>query len=210
MRIPSIVLLTLSIASGAIPTIYQEQNFSIEFPAAWQKAETPPDALALVRSPDGAKGVIIIAYKIAPEKISTALKEFIAGAKNGAIEKGIAIKDERDLKINEVPFHTYSFALPNSVTIVSNITVAGNWGYSVQGFSSVSDPAADPEVSGVLQSFRLLSPPAAISAVRNDSEPGGEAYRVGQMAGTVAFIAFVAGVIVLLGRTLTRGKKESS
>jgi hypothetical protein len=210
MKLLLAVFLAFSCASHAAPTIYQEQNFSIEFPNEWQKAEAPPETLALFRSVDGTKGVVVLAFKIAPSERPTALKNFVAGAKNGAIEKGLKITGERDLEINGVPFHSHSFTLPGNVVTVSNMSVAGEWGYSVQGFSGVSDPASDPEFSGFFQSFRLLAQPPVTAAIRGSGEQKSAAYKVGNFVGKIALYAFFAIALVKFIQKQSKAKKSAA
>ncbi|MEO5917393.1 MAG: hypothetical protein ABIS50_24400 [Luteolibacter sp.] len=203
----AVFMLAVCQISLAEPASFEEQNFSIDLPAGWTKGETPPQCLALVRSTDGAKGMVLMAFKIPPEEITNALTGLVRGAKNAALAKNLPFTNEHDQVIDGVGFHFYSSVQPGNVGTVSMMGVTGNWGYSVQGFSSNLDPSKDPEITTAMNSFRLLAPvpDSATSPITSSSQ--GEAYQAGQFFGKWAVIAFIAGAVVIIFRKAAAAKR---
>jgi hypothetical protein len=179
----------------AEPVRFEEGNFSIDVPATWKKAEAPPEALALYRSVDNSKGLTLMTMRLSAKDSPTALEKMFSGAKGAAQKSGIPITGEHDEVIDGVTFKVYSVTLRNNVTVRSAMAVVGQRGYSIQGFSGVSDPATDPEISAMVESFRLLNKPATPLAA--SASPKDEAYEFGQMIGKWAFIALIAGAVGL-------------
>lgn len=208
MRLSLLSLLIFSGVSFAAPTIYQEQNFSIELPEGWQKADAPPETLLLVRSPDGTKALLLIASKLSAKDKGDALAKMVKGAKDAAAKDGIAITEEHDLDIDGIPFHSYSCSFPNKMAITSNMGVAGQWGYAMQGMSSTSFPSTDPEIQNSMHSFRLLSPvPVSTAPLKAAGDEENAAYRLGRITGTVAMIALIIGAIFLPWRKSSKRNK---
>lgn len=200
------LLLVTSGISLAEPTVYQEQNFSVEYPAGWMKAETPPGALALFRSPVEGKGLVVIVSQLNVEDPAVALQKMVAGTKDAAAEAGVPITGEKDLDINGTGFRAFSYMLPNHASAFSIMAVEGSWGYSLQGVSGTTDPAADPEIQGALHSFRLLAAvPATAGAAMVDR---GEAYRAGELSGKIAIAVLGLGAVFLVLQRRWSGKRK--
>lgn len=145
-----------------------------------------------------------MASKFEGNQLSTALEKMVSGAKKSAGEQGIAIQNEKSFSINGVPFHAFTANIPNSVSIVSYMGLAGNVGYSFQGFSKVSDAGSDPEISNMVHSFKLLTPPTAVVASNHSDKT---AFQFGTIVGKVAMGLFAVG---LLGVIISRAKKKQS
>jgi len=212
MRKTTLLIFASSLICQAEPIRFEEANFSIDVPAAWKKAETPPQALALFRSPDNSKGVTFMTMRFSPEDAPTALEKMVSGAKGGAQKSNVPVTGEHERVIDGVTFSVHSLTMPGNVSVISSMAVAGERGYSIQGFSGVSDAATDPEIVAMLESFKLLSKPSApataLPAV--DRSAKGQAYQFGEFMGRLAVIAFGVGAIILTGvKAFKRSKKPA-
>ena len=89
------LLLSSGVSDGA-PTTYREQNFPIELPTDWHAVKPPAESLALVRSPDGSKGLTIMVSEFSAQDRAGALGKMVAGAKKSAAKQGVAIGGSGD------------------------------------------------------------------------------------------------------------------
>lgn len=186
---------------------FEEANFSIDIPATWTKAEAPPEALAVFRSPDDSKGVTLMTAKFSPEDAPTALEKMISGAKRWAKNANSPISGEHEKVIDGVTFRGYSATLPGDVTVNAAMAVVGVRGYSIQGFSGGTDAATDAEILGILDSFRLLTKASSPAAGRSSE---GAAYKFGELVGKWAMIALIAGAVILsFLKSLKRSKEPA-
>jgi hypothetical protein len=193
-------------ASLAAPAVFQDHNFSIEFPSDWQILNPPPDqTLAAAQTIDGLKTLLVIAAKLPASELSAASRDMIAGAKQSAIDKGWQITNEHETSVSGVPFHAFTTRVSARASIITYVGLAGDEGYMLQGMCKESDASSDAEVTGAINSFRLLSPrnPPA-----ETSRPNSTAYRTGYIFGQVLFLAIIGTGIVWVIRWVKnkRGK----
>ncbi len=196
MTIP--VLLVAAAGMGlAASTVYQEQNFSIDFPEGWTRGAPPPYGLALVMSPDETKGFAIGCNKVPADKISAMFGTAIASQKNAAANRGGTISGEHDQVIGGVNFRTFLMTLPDNSSSVVYVGAAGQLAYSINGFSTTSVASEDPGIMAVINSFRLLAPavsptaPLSQEADRDGLREGGG----GNSSRKAALMALAAGVV---------------
>ena len=208
MRILLTLLFTACQISLAESTRFEEQNFSLNVPAGWQKGETPPNALAQYHSQDATKGVAIMSFKTSAPNPITALEKFVSGAKEAAAKKQIAIIAEHDQVIHGVTFRVYSMVMPGNISILSTAAVVGDGtAYSIQGFSRGTDAAKDPEILAIINSFNLLSPPSALVTSPVTAEKS-EAYKMGQYFGKWSMIALLVGAVVIMIQKAVKPKPK--
>lgn len=189
-------LVLLSLRSSAETLEFRDFGFSLESPSSWQAKNPPPnDTIGFIQNPDGSKGFVIMAFRLEKERLSNALDGMIDGARKNFVKAGSEIRHEKAFSINGVPFKTITAQMPTGVSIVSNMGLAGDIGYSLQGFSKVSDAGTDAEIAAIANSFIRLNrtPPAS-----GNTQPDRTAYRFGQLAGTVAGVVFIGGLIWIL------------
>jgi len=206
MKKAALLLLVFCQICQAEPVRFEEANFSIDIPATWKKADAPPQALALYRSADNSKGITLMTAEFPAKEAPTAREQMVSGAKEAAQKSNVPVTGEHDKEIDGVNFRVYTMTMPGNVTVQSMTGVEGLRGYSIQGFSGVSDPAKDPELVSMFESFRLLAktpvPPAAPS-----TPPRNEAYEFGQMVGRWLFFVLIGGAIIIVVRRSFRGAK---
>lgn len=207
MKKASLLFLLFCQICQAEPVRFEQANFSIDIPATWKEAEAPPHVLGLYRSADNSKGITLITAEFSEKDAPTALEQMVSGAKGAAQKSNVPVTGEHDKVIDGVNFRVYSMTMPGNVTVQSMTGVVGLRGYSIQGFSGVSDPAKDPEMASMLGSFRLLAKSAAPLSPAPSAPPRNEAYEFGQKVGRLSFFALIGGaIIVVVRRSFRRAK----
>jgi len=207
MKKAALLLLVFCQVCRAELVRFEEANFSIDIPATWKKSEAPPQALALYRSADNSKGITLMTAELPAKEAPTARDQMVSGAKEAAQKSNVPITGEHDKEIDGVNFRVFKMTMPGNVTVQSMTGVLGLRGYSIQGFSGVSDPAKDPELVSMLESFRLLAKSAAPPAPAPSAPPRNEAYEFGKMMGRLSFFALIGAAIIIVVRRSFRGAK---
>jgi hypothetical protein len=154
------------------------------------------------------QGVLFMSMKFSAADAPAALGKMVSGAKGGAKESNVPISGEHQKVIDGVLFDVHSVTMPGNFSVNMRMAVVGERGYSIQGFSSAGDAAADPELLAVLESFRLLTKPT--SPPPGDSSSDGEAFEFGQVVGKWAVIALFAGAVILTLLKASKGSKRSA
>ena len=187
---------------GAAPVTVDQYNFSLDLPEGWTPLDTPPPEIALAReSADKQKSVRVGVLKVQTDELVAGTRDMVEGMKQGMLRSGLRIEGERDVAMAGLFFHTLVARSPGMKSAAGYTTSAGNCVYGIQLHSKETDASIDPELQGIINSFRLLAPKKA---------PETGAFRVGYQVGQNFLIFGLFGALLVLsaGAWLIIRKKQ--
>ena len=205
---PLLLLAWLLLASTLDAALrrFPEHNFAIEVPAEWTEIAAPvPPVVVAVQTPDQSRAVLVMAVEVPEKERHVFAADFRAGVTAGLKDKGCRVEPEQPLTIGDLPFITIPALRPDGMAFTSYIAGAGNRGYLVQVMAEPGLVNSDPELRGIVQSFRLLSPakplPTHAPPVR---QPSRFAFFIGRIWG-ITLIASVLGLVIwFIYRTINK------
>lgn len=199
------VLLLTAVCARAKPLNFPSENVGIEIPETWDTTRAPtgasrPEArlFVMVKNPGNDRFVAIFLHE-ATVTTPLAIDSFLEGTQKPFRDQGWQTFPAHDETINELPFVMYSVGMqatqPPGMFMASVFTTKR--AYTVQGISKVGDPAKDPEIQGILQSFHFLTP---VESVQHHSAAYRLSYPFVRAGGVVALLVAVGAIIFLLKR----------
>jgi hypothetical protein len=188
------IVITMTLPICAETKIFKDYNFTIEKPESWNTNPNPDNVIFFTQSSDGSKLFLISASKI-DVKISNALSKMVDGWKKSATSQGVKIDKEEIIYISNIPFNALSANFPDGNKSISYMAINNDIAYSLIIKSSTIDPATDEKTLGMIKSFKFIDSSKASAAIDESSTT---AYRYGQVAGRIAFAAFIIGAIIIM------------
>jgi hypothetical protein len=200
------LLVACAATAFAAPLRFPDHNFSVELPPGWVPINPqPPDTLLAVKSPDGARRILVATAKLPEAERAKGIENVIDRLKASMAKQSWSFEAAQSEKIGDLPFSVVKgHGTADASALLAYVAGAGEDVVILMFLGRNGLSPADPELLATVQSFAWIKPAAAL-AVSAPAAPVASGF--GHQLLTAALIALGVWGAWLIFRSFFKGKR---